>query len=887
MAPSTPEEFLADKPISELRNYSKYDWLFAVFQLYVESCDWKSLHFIYLGSEIIRQEQILDEKYKGLGIEGKSLANFRAWNQLAGIPTKDFRVGEPELESLDNALLSPQTAKSFTKYMELLPRALESYSYSETKSPIPVAIWVEESTRAIEQALQKPDCKETLNDLLELPCWDWPLDSPLDLWPHGQFSLDCYYYANLFASWLQNEPAFFSQLRTPGHLGVNKAKRTAEMDATLKSLIPLIQWEHTLDVQQAFLELWWRDEPEHQKQLFRAVETIDEQSKQFFTAINSIHEQIHRAEDRGLSSEQAAQFHDAVEHVKFQIEHYHQSDSLRLDLNMDKRTNPDLKGIIPMLRLERPVLEKVIAFFLTKDFFYYDFYSIPNKSFAKARQEKVARIKQKEREQNESCSNALILAKMPFHQLKVRPQTDWLFAALEMFTVYYPWPESDDLEEHAQCPFLGLSQTERLSLIQRERDQGIHLKRMRSWNLYPGDDDNSYGPAIQAWVNEKIDRIGKAIASNSQSDEITFQNICIPDATHQWVIYGNPPRWWLYAALFNRLLADPPQWLNELPMKEINATIEASGNQPLKYASEPYQELLNGGYYKVMLGIYERTHGELPALPTDEAEREFIIQQRDRVYKDEVAWASKEFQTHPKWKYHRSLIEEWVLKTLDRLELFSSNETRLSLSVIIPEELPFLLVSTGRRITPPKDACLKALWINIVRQPPEWMQTLSQASTATLPTPQVANSSQSLNPVQFGKTLLAGVETLFHGRELTPEEREEAVARAREAAIKQEVLDDLLREKFRQELGEASKTPGQPAEQNCPYDLIGLTTIDQRDRFNYIWQNRPTLNEIKNQFKIDRKAWHKWKEDVNARLKDCKIQLNSGDSRYEVVNIPD
>ncbi len=144
-----------------------------------------------------------------------------------------------------------------------------------------------------------------------------------------------------------------------------------------KSFLPFHQWQNMLDVQQAFLELWWREQPDTQKRLFGYFETVEQQSEQFSSVLNSIVEQVTVAKQRKLSDEQKAQFNDAIATIKFKIEHERHSEQWRLDLQTDDLSKQGLKAVIPTLKMDRPVLEKVIAHYLYQDFFYCELFDRP------------------------------------------------------------------------------------------------------------------------------------------------------------------------------------------------------------------------------------------------------------------------------------------------------------------------------------------------------------------------------------------------------------------------------------------------------------------------------------------------------------------------------
>lgn len=73
-------------------------------------------------------------------------------------------------------------------------------------------------------------------------------------------------------------------------------------------------------------------------------------------------------------------------------------------------------------------------------------------------------------------------------------------------------------------------------------------------------------------------------------------------------------------------------------------------------------------------------------------------------------------------------------------------------------------------------------------------------------------------------------------------------------------------------------------EQVCPYDLSGLTTLRQRERFDYVYANRPTVQAIRTNLKIAPATWREYvRSTLNLRLSDCLIVHNQADSVWEVI----
>lgn len=74
----------------------------------------------------------------------------------------------------------------------------------------------------------------------------------------------------------------------------------------------------------------------------------------------------------------------------------------------------------------------------------------------------------------------------------------------------------------------------------------------------------------------------------------------------------------------------------------------------------------------------------------------------------------------------------------------------------------------------------------------------------------------------------------------------------------------------------------------APYDLSGLTTLLQNERFMYVYQNRPTIQQIEKQLKTNPTAWRQYvKNTLNPKLTDCTIQHNKEAAVWEVHPIED
>lgn len=86
--------------------------------------------------------------------------------------------------------------------------------------------------------------------------------------------------------------------------------------------------------------------------------------------------------------------------------------------------------------------------------------------------------------------------------------------------------------------------------------------------------------------------------------------------------------------------------------------------------------------------------------------------------------------------------------------------------------------------------------------------------------------------------------------------------------------------------GTESSDPGPASGEGrpeCPYNLSRLTTLGQKNRFMFVFNNSPTLQEIKLEFDISRHAWREFRSNINNLLFDCEISFNKKDQRYEVI----
>ncbi len=370
------------------------------------------------------------------------------------------------------------------------------------------------------------------------------------------------------------------------------ATRTAEMETTQtdihnaikdhlvyscrKSFVPLNQWKHRLDAQQAFLELWWRDEPQTQKRLFGYFETVQEQNEQFHKAVNSIFRKMRLAQERRLTPEQEAQLDDAEHFIKFQIEQNLTSDTLRLDLPLESRDieeakNRDLKAIIPELHMERPVLERLVADFLLKDFFYCELLSPATlegddwETIAKERLQEetekkkaIEQIRQKEQEADEAYETAIAINARCICDL--RTQNEWRFEAWRLFVISFFIIEEGF--EGFPVPLFYFCNPD--DIIKQEfeaycSNDPHKSPTLRMWKYHSSIDASD----LNAWIDDTLKRLQRAASIDSS---LLFAEIARPSFDGRWLpVFGSPPRAFLYAALFERLLLDPPEWIKALP----------------------------------------------------------------------------------------------------------------------------------------------------------------------------------------------------------------------------------------------------------------------------------------------------------------------------------
>lgn len=151
-------------------------------------------------------------------------------------------------------------------------------------------------------------------------------------------------------------------------------------------------------------------------------------------------------------------------------------------------------------------------------------------------------------------------------------------------------------------------------------------------------------------------------------------------------------RGFLFLDLFRHVLDNPLSFFSAL--------------SPKRYADKPFSELVQCGSYKVMLGFYELAHGNVPSLPTEEAEKNYIIQEQDRIHKGEGAIENIQWVKAKEYDYLLPLIQEWVEGIRAKLENLSHAKTQLTLEEIVTwRELPFRAIY------------LQALWISVVKVP--------------------------------------------------------------------------------------------------------------------------------------------------------------------------
>lgn len=214
----------------------------------------------------------------------------------------------------------------------------------------------------------------------------------------------------------------------------------------------------------------------------------------------------------------------------------------------------------------------------------------------------------------------------------LRTQNDWRFEAWRLFVACFS--TASDLGAGQSWPLFYFCNADEIVL--QEMDAHVtrnpfHSQTYLMWKCYGGFEASS----LNAWIEDTLERL--KIAANMNSTRHVVE-IAKPIFDGKEVpILGSPPRWGLYAALFERLLLDPPEWIKALPEKrqqipsgqvrtEESAIRENSAN-PKKLVQPSPQTATLVGYYNITLAIYEKAHGK--------TEKVFIIQEKDGSHQRE------------------------------------------------------------------------------------------------------------------------------------------------------------------------------------------------------------------------------------------------------------
>jgi hypothetical protein len=77
----------------------------------------------------------------------------------------------------------------------------------------------------------------------------------------------------------------------------------------------------------------------------------------------------------------------------------------------------------------------------------------------------------------------------------------------------------------------------------------------------------------------------------------------------------------------------------------------------------------------------------------------------------------------------------------------------------------------------------------------------------------------------------------------------------------------------------------QNAESHIPYDISGLKTTNQLERFKYVFFNRPTIQQLVKHFQLSGPGiWRQYAlGTLNPNLTDCEIRHNHNEDVWEVV----
>jgi hypothetical protein len=224
----------------------------------------------------------------------------------------------------------------------------------------------------------------------------------------------------------------------------------------------------------------------------------------------------------------------------------------------------------------------------------------------------------------------------------------------------------------------------------------------------------------------------------------------------------------------------------------------------------------------------------------------FYLRNADEIIKQELeAFCTGSHSKSPTlwmWQYHSAIetltLNQWVDDVLTRLQRARSIDSDLLFSEVARPTLG------NRQLpiygSPPRYCLYAALFEKLLLDPPDWIRSLPEQSGQILDRKAKGNENANL---------------------------EDATGQA--AQIQQHLKTTEQPKRDNQEL-------------NCPYDLSVFTTIKQKERFLFVWEEKPTLNEIQGKFKnLKRDAWNKSKDTLNQKLRDCEICFKN--NRYEVI----
>jgi hypothetical protein len=618
---------LADKTIAELCNHSKYDWLFAVFELYRESCYWSPEYAIDGLNEEGRKRFIEMEKSRGIPRNPSDMAPSRFWNNLVS-PYWASQIPEDEsdnksmesyeawgryIEFLSPVLEGAYVAKNRFKRPQLASREnLEKPSWIRVHNPQPNQedhknlgmFWVDEITAKVGRAFDIKS-EKTLRELMVLPDND-DLEILFNCNSEPFYKLDCYYYANLFAYWLQFEPDFFTHCPesmataesiTSHYKYADQQFKMLLQGGQHKILLGVYEMAHngipdlpTLEGEKDFI-IQEQDRVLNREGALADIQLFKNDKTDFlFPLIEEWVQQIRRELEVMASRETRRTLTEIILNQTLPFESIYlkclwinvcQHQLLlgspvkgALDTDIDERAKRKFNQ--PLEQANIPGTDLVIT------------------CGPPTTPEDSVSLLDASLQGSKNIHKGLVLAKMPLHQLRLRPREDWLFAAWELFAVHYYYGLKFD--EGSFCPFINVNQEERAKRIREEQEQGFVLNKPRGWNTVTSiKKDPKWASTYDKWVNDKLERIERALSLNSDSDDISLYSICTPVVEGKtWELSPGPKsRYLLYAALFARLLTDPLGWL---PNNSDQTTQSHSHQSPLvEECVKDNQEVLNVG----------------------------------------------------------------------------------------------------------------------------------------------------------------------------------------------------------------------------------------------------------------------------------------------------